>query len=182
MRNPDVEVKTVLTPSGVGHGKIDLEASISIFLGLENTCRQMWNGPVSNFWFVLGGARFWSREQFPFEQHTIPARVTLWFLKPSRHVGKGNALENVHVSAESEADVIPLHHATLGVHNPKLEILHKGLCKILELVSFNQFIYTIMLRWSIKLKTPLVFSLIITEKCIYNRINVQLCLIFNPVY
>lgn len=63
MRNPDVKVKTVLTPSGVGHWKIDLEASISIFLGLENTCRQTWKGPVSNFWFVLG-ARFCSRVPF----------------------------------------------------------------------------------------------------------------------
>lgn len=177
MRNPDVEVKTVLTPSGVGHWKIDLEASIPIFLGLENTCRQTWKGQVSNFWFVFGGARFWSRVQFPFEQHTVPARVTLWFLKPSRHVGKGNALENVHVSTEPEADVIPLHHATLGVHNPKLEILHKGLSEILELVSLSQFVYStfFMLRCSIKLKTPLVFSLIITEKCINTRINVQLC-------
>lgn len=121
---------------------------------------------------------------FPFEQHTVPAWVTLRFLKPSRHVSKGNALENVHVSTEPEADVISLHHATLGVHNPKLEILHKGLCEILELVSFSQFVYTIMLRCSIKLKTPLVFSLIITEKCTNNRINVQLyiCLISNPVY
>lgn len=126
------------------------------------------------FLFVLGGARFWSRVQFPFEQHTVPAGVTLWLLKPSRHVGKGNALENVHVSTEPEADVIPLHHATLGVHNPKLEILDKGLCKILELVSFSQFVYTIMLRCSIKLKTPLMFSVIITEKCINNRMNVQL--------
>lgn len=66
-------------------------------------------------------ANCWSNLHFRFSQHTVPARVRLWLLEPSRHAGKGNPLEDVHVSAEPKADVLPLHHATLGVHNPELE-------------------------------------------------------------
>lgn len=41
MRNPDVEVKTVLTSSGVSHRQVHLEASVPVLSGLENTCRPM---------------------------------------------------------------------------------------------------------------------------------------------
>lgn len=121
MRNPDVEVKTVLTSSGVGHRKVHLEASFPVFGGLENTCRQTWNRPISSICLVLQKVQTPGPDCISQSgQHTVPARVTLWLLKPSRHVGKGNSLEDVHVSAEAEANVLPLHHATLGVHNPEL--------------------------------------------------------------
>lgn len=40
MRNPDVQVKTVFTPSGVSHRKVHLEASLLILGGLEDTCSE----------------------------------------------------------------------------------------------------------------------------------------------
>ena len=52
---------------------------------------------------------------------TVPARVTLWFFKPSRNVSKGNSLEDVHVMAEAKTNVLALHHPSLCVHHPKLQ-------------------------------------------------------------
>lgn len=52
---------------------------------------------------------------------TVPARVTLWLLEPSGDVSKGNASKNVHVMAESQANVLTLHHPSLGVDDAELQ-------------------------------------------------------------
>lgn len=52
---------------------------------------------------------------------TIPARVTLRFLKPPGDVSKGNPSEDVHVTAPTKANVFPAHHPALCVHHPELQ-------------------------------------------------------------
>lgn len=54
---------------------------------------------------------------------TIPAWVTLWLLKPSRCVGKGNALKHVHVTAISNTDVLSFYLTFFSSHHPKLHKL-----------------------------------------------------------
>ena len=37
MGNPDVKVQTVLTPSGIGHDEVHLNASLLVLSGLQDT-------------------------------------------------------------------------------------------------------------------------------------------------
>lgn len=67
---------------------------------------------------------------------TIPARMTLWFLKPSRDVSKRNPLEDVHVTTEAETNVLALHHPSLCVHHPELQELSTSPPKILRESNF----------------------------------------------
>lgn len=74
---------------------------------------------------------------------TVPARVRLWFLKPSRHVSKGNPLEDVHVTAEAKTNVLALHHASFGVHHPELQIRSTKKCMKINLCGSPLFVVTI---------------------------------------
>lgn len=67
---------------------------------------------------------------------TVPARVTLWFLKPSREVSERNPSEDVHVMAVTQTNVLTLDHPSLGVDHPELQT-STNRCQVCFIFSFS---------------------------------------------